>query len=288
MQIRQAARHKTAAGKGEGMRETIKLENNTYALGLTSEVVYMQKPYWCNLTERQLKLSLIRPRDYFPYDKKACWPLLVFLCGGAFQKMDRNVHMPELTYFAERGYVIANVEYSVLPYTEFPEPLEEIKAAIRFLRAHAESFGIQKERIGIMGESAGGYLAAMVAATNGDPKYEKGDYLEESSEVQLAVPFYPPTNLAIMGKPSNLRVRTDNFPDVCSLVNENTVPMYMIHGTVDDQVPFEQSIRLYDKLQACGVSASRLTLIEGANHADALCYKPEIKERILEFLSRNL
>ena len=270
------------------MRETINLKNNTYALGLTSEVVYLQKPYWCNLTERQLKLSLIRPRHYFSYDKKVCWPLLIFLCGGAFQKMDRNVHMPELTYFAERGYVVANVEYSVLPYTEFPEPLEEIKAAIRFLRAHGEKFGIQKEKVVIMGESAGGYLAALVAATNGDPQYETGNYLEESSAVQLAVPFYPPTNLALMEKPSNLRVRTDNFPDVCSLVTENTVPMYMIHGTADDQVPFAQSIRLYDKLQEKGVEKSQLTLIEGANHADALCYKPEIKQRILEFLSRNL
>ncbi len=269
------------------MRETITLDNTKYMLCLTSEVVYMQKPYWCNVSERQLKLSLLRPRQYYTYDKPASWPLIVFLCGGAFQKMDRNVHMPEMTYFAEHGYAVANVEYSVLPYTEFPEPLQEIKAAIRFLRAHAEKFGLRKDKIVVMGESAGGYLAAMVAATNGDPQYETGDYLEESSAVQLAVPFYPPTAINTMDKPSNLRVRTDNFPDVCDLVTKNTVPMYMIHGTVDNQVPYEQSIRLYDKLQSCGVSASRLTLIDGANHGDAMCFDPAIKERILHFMEES-
>lgn len=159
------------------MKESLQLENNTHILGLTSEIVYMQKPYWCNLTERQLKLSIIRPRDYFDYDRKVSWPLIVFICGGGFQKMDRNVHIPELTYFAERGFIVADVEYSVLPYTEFPEPLEEVKAAIRYLRVNAAKFGIQKEHITIMGESAGGYLSGMVAATNGDAQYEKGDYL---------------------------------------------------------------------------------------------------------------
>jgi acetyl esterase/lipase len=270
------------------MREQIALGSDEFTnmIGLTSEVVYMQKPYWCNVTERQLKLSVIRPRYNYQYDTKRSWPLIVFICGGAWQKLDRNVWVPELSWFAKRGFIVACVEYSVLPYTEYPEPLEEIKAAIRYLRANAEKFSIRKDQVIVSGESAGGYLAALVAATNGDPRYEKGPCLEESSEVKLAVPFYPPTGLQLMNN-GKLRVRTDNFEDICDLVTENTVPMYLVHGMADDQVPYEQSVRLYEKLQACGVD-SQLTLIEGANHADPLCFRTEIKERMLQFIKQHL
>ena len=273
------------------MREQIRLEKDelTNMYGVTSEVVYLQKPYWCNVTERQLKLSLIRPRNNtkYDYDTERCWPLIVFLCGGGFEKIDRNVWLAELAWFATKGFIIASVEYSVLPYTEHPEPTREIKAAIRFLRANAKQYSINKEKVCIMGESAGGYLAALTAVTNGDPFYEEGPYAEESSRVDLAVPFYLPSGMNKLDN-SALHVRTDNFPDICDLVTKDTVPMYMIHGTADQLVPYEQSIRLYDKLQECGVTKSRLTLIEGAYHADALCFKDEIKVRILDFINENL
>ncbi|MCD8197638.1 MAG: prolyl oligopeptidase family serine peptidase [Lachnospiraceae bacterium] len=273
------------------MREMIKAQSEAYMLGLAADVVYMQKPYWCNMTERQLKMSIIHPREYYTYDQSVRWPLLVFLCGGGFQKMDRNAHIPELAWFAEHGFVVADVDYSVLPYTEFPEPLEEIKAAIRYLQANADKYSIQRGKTVIMGESAGAYYAALAALTNGDKQYDVGEHLDESSAVQLAVPFYPPSDVNNMGdpqKPANIRVRLDNFPDLCSLMTKDSVPMYMIHGTVDDQVPYEHSIRLYEKLQECGVKESRLTLIEGANHGDARCFTPEIKERILDFMRKNL
>ena len=270
---------------------------------LTKDVVYLQKPYWCNASERQLKMDILRPREYYDYDPKAGkWPLLVWICGGGFMKTDRGVHIPELVWFAQQGYVVASIDYSVLPYTEHPEQLTEVKAAIRFLKRNAEKYNIDKTRVAVAGESAGAYLAALTAATNGMREYDRNltlvgsmggkpvvledVYMEETSDVNLAIPFYTPSDM--MGEPSHLRVRTDNFPNILELVTPKTVPMYMIHGTVDNQVPTDQSIKLYDKLQECGVSASRLTLVEGANHGDVLCFSQEIKERIVEFMRENM
>ena len=270
------------------MKETLKFERDNFLIGLDPEVVYLQKPYWCNISDRQLKLSIMRPRDYYTYDNKATLPLIIWLCGGGFTKMDRMVHLPEMVYFAKRGFAVASLDYSIFSFTEFPEMLEEVKTGIRFLRGNAEKFGIRKDKIVIMGESAGGYLAGMAAITNGDRTYDAGDYPEESSDVQLAVLYYPPSDPRSGESSPKVKANRESFPDMVPLISKDTVPMYMIHGTVDDQVDTSSSVRLYDRLMECGVTQSRLTIIEGANHGDALCFRDEIKERIENFIRENL
>ena len=270
------------------MEKTLSFECKGRMIGLADDIVYMQKMFWCNASARQLHMSVMKPRHYFPYDPVGTYPVIVFLCGGAFQKCDRNVWMPNLAFFAERGYCVVSVEYSTLAYTEFPEQIKEIKAAIRFLRAHAEEFSIDPEHIAIMGESAGGYLAALAAVSNGFGDYEEGENLDQSSSVQAAIPLYPVTYMNRSGKPQGktydpIRIRTDNMPDLTDFVDGTEPPIALFHGTGDVQVSCEHSKRLYDKLIAAG-DRTELYLIEGAGHADRMFVEPCVKEIMLQFL----
>ena len=107
---------------------------------------------------------------------------------GAWLMMDKSAHNLYLSRLASGGFVVASVEYRTSNQGPYPMPLQDVKATIRYLKAHADRFRINKEQMGVMGESAGGYLTCMVALDH-DPALDVGEYLEESSEVQAALPL---------------------------------------------------------------------------------------------------
>ena len=151
-----------------------------------TDIVYKQRAEWFDAHWRQLSFSFMRSRRHFSFDlHTGKLPLIVFLAGGGFSHTERNVLMPELVWFAKQGYAVASVGYSATAKTRFPMQIEDIKQAIRYMRAHAEKLGIDENRIVIMGESSGGYLAAFTAMTNGEAAYDKGEYLDYSSDSQL-------------------------------------------------------------------------------------------------------
>ncbi len=270
------------------MINTVAVPEYDSILGMASEIVYMQKPYWCGATVHALKLSYIGPRTYYPYDPAAQdGPCILFFCGGGFQKQDRNVWVPELIYYAKHGYRIITVDYDTFAFTRFPEQLIQAKCAIRFVKQHAHEFRIDPERIAVMGESAGAQLASWTAVTLDQEEYEQGDYMNQNSHVRACVCFYPVTNVNAFPKPDTIRVYTDNYPDTCSLVTGNEPPFLVLHGTADDQVPHSQSVHLHDALNACGVPCD-LVLVEGANHAGPEFMTDQIKERVLSFLDQKL
>ena len=262
------------------MRETLCFEPVEPMLGLAHKVVYMQKEYWGNCTAYQLSLSFLAGRG-----QTQMRPLIVFLCGGAFQKVDHNAWMPELSYYAKRGYAVASVQYSTLATTRWPEQIREIKQAIRFLRAYAGQFSIDPGRVAIMGESAGGYLAALAALWGEERTHDTGEHLEQSSTLKAAVCFYPPAH--ITGDIPGIRVQLTNFVDLCGEVRAGAPPFLLLHGTEDLSVPLSESEDLYAALQAAGVE-STLCLVERAGHADAYFAQPEVKERVLAFLDRHM
>ena len=181
--------------------------------------------------------------------------------------------------------------------------LQDVKAAIRYLRAHAERFRIDTDRVGVMGESAGGYLTCMAALDN-DPANDVGDYLGQSSQVQAACPWYPPTNVssfpyddvvkAAMSPESQLlgyNVMTNKEDAVkqspVSRVTPAAPPFLIIHGTQDRTVPFTQSEELYDVLEKAGCDVTLLAL-DGADHADLMFFQDETWERIVQFFADKL
>lgn len=257
------------------MKKTIQVNVQEPVLHLSTEIVYGHRVAWAGVDYRQLKLSIIKPRTFFSYDPKGKRPLLVFVSGGGFTEMERNAWIPDLVWFARKGWVVASVDYSVTARTAFPMQIEDVKLAIRFLRAHAEEFYIDPDKVIIMGESAGGYLAGLTALSNGDARYEKGDYAEYSSDVNAAVCIYPGVDM---------RRLVEKAPALQTLVSKNTPPFMILQGLADSLInPELQSDVLYAALEKENIP-TEYYLIEGAEHADAHFFQDAVKEKVLEFM----
>ena len=300
------------------MKEILRIEPRDDVILLGTDLVYGQRPHWCSAGFYPLKMSLLRPRTHFPYDPaKTARPCLVFLCGGGWTEVDNNVWIPELVYFAKQGYVVASVAYSLSPTQFHPEPLVDVKLAIRYLRAHAQELGIDADRIAVMGESAGGYFAAMAAVTGETREFDRGDYQEQSSAVRCAIPWYPCVDLANLEGREDPQTYRDRLPELVrggeiephslyagvdhlwehpelagavdprTYVTEKTPPMLLLHGSGDTLVPLYNSEALYETLQRRGVP-SDLVVVEDAHHADARFLQQPVKERILRFLREYL
>jgi acetyl esterase/lipase len=271
------------------MKRNLVISGKDPIITLAEGIVYAQRPDWCDATSRELKVSLLKPRQYFEYDQKVTWPAIVWICGGAWTEMNRNVWIPELTWFAKKGYIVASVDYSVTARTRFPQQIVDIKEAIRFLRAHADALSIDPKRIAVMGESAGGYLSALTGVTGNTREYDLGTNLDQSSAVQAAIPWYPAIDISTFPAADFL---SDMLPpdfrkylDVSKLVTKDTPPFMILHGTADTQVPFSQSEKFYDALQNIGVE-SDLIILDNSEHAEATFIQTEIKELIFEFLKK--
>ena len=170
------------------MRRKIQVKERQPQFCVVTGITFTQVDAWFGNTMRDLKMDLIYPKDA---GKK--YPCVVWICGGAWIQMDRSAHLAYLSNLAQQGFVVASVEYRTSNEAKYPAPLQDVKAGIRYLRAHAERFCIDPDRIGVMGESAGGYLTCMAAQAD-DPIYDVGENLEYSSAVQAACPWYPPTD----------------------------------------------------------------------------------------------
>ena len=136
-----------------------------------------------------LKLDLYLPTD------AANPPLLIWVHGGAWRRGSKERVLT--TAFVEDGYAMASLDYRLSGVAMFPAQIHDIKAAIRFLRGNASTFGYDATQVGILGSSAGGHLAALVGVTNGHDELEGevGDYLQQSSNVQAIVSYFGASNL---------------------------------------------------------------------------------------------
>ena len=124
-------------------------------VGLISNIVYEQVPSrgYANVP---MQMDILQPKTK---EKK---PAILFVTGGGFINANKDNGVQLRMHLAENGYVVGSINYRVAPTAKFPEPLEDVKAAIRYLKANADRFGIDPARVGIVGGSAGGYLTAMV------------------------------------------------------------------------------------------------------------------------------
>ncbi|MCM1267421.1 MAG: alpha/beta hydrolase [Bacteroidales bacterium] len=280
------------------MRETRKITSTAPQYSFVSGISFAQVDAWYDHTRRDLKMDIL-----YPEDKTRKYPCVVWICGGAWIRMDRSAHTPYLAQLARSGFVVASVEYRTSNEGCFPIQLQDVKAGIRYLRAQSERYNIDTEHFGTMGESAGGYLAAMAALAD-DPSYDVGAFTEFSSKVQAACPWYPVTDLTgfpysspveaggsmeslLLGKNVMLH-REDAFAiSPVSLATKEAPPFLIIHGNDDHTVPFAQGEALHDKLEAAGADV-RLLVLEGADHADQAFFQEEIWQEIIGFFKEKL
>ena len=195
-----------------------------------------------------------------------------------------------------------------------------MKAAVRYLRAHAEELNIDKDRIAVMGVSAGGYLAAMAGVTGGIREFDFGDNMEESSRVQAVIDIFGPTDLtrvaadysrekqqsyASPGSPLSLLVNgaggykgnkgeslldtPETATAACPLtyIGKDTPPFLIMHGTADTTISPSQSKHLWEALEQQGIYAEHYS-IEGADHQFKYFFQPKAFSIILSFLHKVL
>ena len=140
------------------MRKQLHVERKREVLSLVTDVTFANIPCWYGASRRDLKMDLIVPKNRTGHTD--C-PAIVWICGGAF-----------------------------------PAQLIDVKAAVRFLRAHAKAFCVDSDKIYAMGESAGGTMASLLGVTGDQKEFDQGDHLEQSSAVQGVVDYYGVVDLS--------------------------------------------------------------------------------------------
>jgi acetyl esterase/lipase len=270
---------------------------------LITDLVYSQVPAWFGHVVRPLRMSLLLPMSR----PAAPSPVILWICGGAWVDMDKDAWMPELLAYAREGYAVASIEYRSSGQALFPAQLVDVKTAIRFLRAQADRFGLDKGRFAAMGESAGGHLAAMAGVTGGIEGFEGTEWRAESSALQAVVDWYGPTDFLTMSSASHadpyaryaspesllLGFAAGDHPakaraaGPAAYAGKDSPPFLILHGDKDAVVPLSQSESFYDALAKAGVDAS-LVVVEGAGHATDEFVQPAISGAVLEFLDSRL
>ncbi len=217
-------------------------------------------------------------------------PVIVWVHGGGWAAGDKAGCPPLRQGFAQEGYAIASVNYRLSQHAVFPAQLEDCKAAIRWLRANAKKYGLNPDRIGVWGSSAGGHLVAMLGVTGDVKTFDVGAQLEQSSAVQAVMNDYGPTDFTQMDAhriPSATAVHsTPTSPESrligvsiadpankakveranpITYVNRGDAPFLINHGDQDPLVPHHQSELLVAALQSAGVPV-RLNTVKGGGH----------------------
>lgn len=216
------------------------------------------------------------------------------------------------------------MEYRTVAHgATFRDAVSDIKEAIRFLRAHAGRFGIAPQRVGVWGESAGGYLASMVGVTGGRPEFDTGTHPEQPSTVDAVVDLFGASDLSRIAEDLDADVQAyyrspDNhisaflgapghapaeIPDLVGAANPVTYlgghqPAFLLlHGSNDTIISPSQTLRLHEALRAAGATSTRL-VVRGGGHGDvvfagdsttrALWTTAEVVGRITGFLHDRL
>lgn len=232
-------------------------------------------------------------------------PLIIWVHGGAWRAGSKE-QCPALRYL-QRGYAVASLNYRLSQHAVFPAQIEDCKAAVRWLRAHAKEHGIDPERFAAWGSSAGGHLVALLGTTGGVKQFDVGENLGVSSRVQAVVDFFGPTDFTRMQKHSltnapfnhdaadspESRLIGGAIPDhqekaaaasPITYVTQDDPPFLILHGDKDPLVPYQQSELLRDALKQAGVPVT-LKIIEGAGHGFG---GREIDQQVAEFFEQQL
>ena len=254
----------------------------------------------------ELALQLLKPM--WKSENGAGFPLVVFIQGSAWTKPNQFWEIPQLCQLAKRGFVIASVTHRSCWTDPAPAFLKDVKSAVRFLRANAAAYDIDPNRVCAWGTSSGGNTALLLGMTMGDPAFEEGEHLDQSSGVKAVVDCFGPTDLVKMiddqyaanprGEDNLLWAlagrNETTYKDVLGKISpinyvapgRELPPFLILHGDADDVVLFEDSEALYDKLIQTGHEAD-FVHVTGAPHEGDF-WSEELLKIIFDFIEKNV
>ncbi len=251
---------------------------------------------YCTMDGVELKMDV-----YYPSENSGRFAVTMYVHGGGWSSGDKSkgaggLEIPELQ---KAGFLVVSVNYRLAPEYQFPAMIEDVKCAVRYLRAHANEYNLDPNRIGVFGGSAGGHLVSMLGTTDESAGFDVGEYLDRSSRVQAVVDMFGPADLTVdfEGGGETVRRAFGDFDfalaSPVTYVTADDPPFLILHGEEDSLVPIEQSEELLAKLQAAGVPAE-LVPVANAGHG----FKPvggeispsreEISQMIVSFFEERL
>ena len=211
------------------------------SIGVHRDIVYNQ------VDSISLKLDIYKLKNL-----RATRPVLIFIHGGGWSKGDKSDYLPYLVDYAIKGYVTVTVSYRLSGLALFPAAVEDVTCAVQWIRVHSAEYMIDPERIAVIGGSAGGHLAMMLAYS-------------DTSNSKVVVNFYGPTDLTTeyaRNRGECLKFLGESYKEAPYLyraasprtyISPDDPPTLIFHGTLDSLVPVSQSDSLHRWLDQAGV-----------------------------------
>lgn len=244
---------------------------------------------------------------YLPEKADGPLPLIIWVHGGGWQNGSKDGCPPLRAGYVGQGYALASINYRLSGHAVFPAQIEDCKAAIRWLRAHAKDYSLDPKHFGVWGSSAGGHLVALLG-TSGDVKeFDVGANLDQSSRVQAVCDYYGPTDFTVfVTSPGYESHATGASPEAkliggavmenkdkvarvnpIAYVTKDDPPFLIVHGDKDPTVPLNQSQLLFAALKQTEVSAHFHT-IHGAGHGGPGFAGKNIDDMVRAFFDERL
>lgn len=230
-------------------------------------------------------------------------PVLIYAHGGGWARGSRD-NVPHIG-LVPTGYAIASVDYRLSGDAKFPAQIYDLKAAVRYLRANAAELGIDPNRIGASGSSAGAHLAQLLGVTNGSAEHEGdvGDYDDVSSDVSVILSYYGASDFMTIldqSTPYGYGVRAPALeallgglpeaePELAHLASpifyadSSDPPLFLLHGDQDPQMPINQSHEIQGKYEELGLPV-HFEVVHGAVHGGEAFYDETRTAKVRAFL----
>jgi len=278
-----------------GTNEAAKVFAPPADLRVTRDIVYAR------YGERELRLNLYLP----PHPGQHPLPGVIVVGGSSWERSSKDAFDYVAGYLAKSGIAAATIAYRPASEARFPGAVQDVKAAVRWMRAEAAQHGINPQALGVLGCSAGGQLAALLATNHRDPTWEgAGGHEGVWSRVQAAVAMAPVTDLrnlsvfppatvtlleAFIGQPLPALTEVRSAASPITHVTSDSAPLLLIHSKTDAVIPYQQSTALEGRYHDVGGSAELLAFDDAPHDFwSTTRWFPDAMQRAVAFFTRTL
>jgi acetyl esterase/lipase len=248
---------------------------------------------------------------YVPANTSQPLPLVVWIHGGAWMLNDKYADMGYMKNtvrnFLDSGYALASIDYRYSTTAPFPAQVQDCNQAIQFLYDHAAQYHVDKNRIALIGFSAGGHLASLLGLSNNNAVsqfYPSGK--KPSFQIRTVIDFYGPSDFVVLGAGTDTSINNDRNavsillgalplerPDLAkkaspvTYIDKNDPPFLIVQGEKDESVPYTQSVMLHSWLQLAGVK-NDIIVVKDAPHYGPMFDAANIRSKIFQYLRSYL
>lgn len=263
------------------------------------------QPVYAVKDGKELRIKFIFP-EQDRHTKK--YPLMVFIQGSAWKEQSMDNHVMDLHDIVKSGVAAAIVQYRSSALAPFPAQVEDAKTAVRYLMRHAAAYPIDTDHIFLAGDSSGGHTALCCLATWGSNKLD--DENTPLPALRGCIDFYGPAHLEKMCyEPSLVEHKGTHSPEgreiggfdvtehprrayQCSPISyftqdQKIAPLLILHGSRDTQVPFGQSVFLYEHLKELNITPVEFYQIKGADHGGSLFWCKDTLDLVIAFIKKH-